>query len=557
MVEQILETVMETVERFWLKLNLLFDLENSELFQALKPHFLNALKDPLVLVFTLIVLFSVPYGLYKMRKINADREEKLDRLIEEMEEEEATLAGEEEKKSKPLFPQDKRVTAKASGGEKVSEAGGLEDGGPDLAILEKLAEEESGAASVQDDSNVQPLGFDPGQPADTDALAYIEPAAASGQEDAGVPESQAETFSAVEKETKEIDSALKELMGEDFEAAEMSSPRTPTLPSENREDETRDQEIRDLQAEMEETINKLTEQLDSQQGYPPADLSTSMEPGDEEMYEDPAIKDLNEEMEQTISKLAAQIESSKQESEIFSRPPTLESGEMELEPEEHSDEEEQEIALSIDEIIEGSSSDELEAPMEEPEPEPEVEAELEEEAPPAEPEPEVEAELEEEAPPAEPEISMEEFEPEPEVEIVPEAASAPDIELEAEPASMEAEAAIEEPEIETVPEPELQPVAEAPAVLAEEPAPREVPKAIPSEKVDQLIGRLENLQEHLANRFQSIEPFGQEPAPRSYYQEKPSSPPTEAVFKKRIISDKEYLDTVESFIFMANQKKRK
>ncbi len=134
MVATILETVMQIAEQIWLKINLILDLENSELFQVIKPYLIRTFENPLISALSFVALLGIPYGLYKLRKVSAQKEEKLDQIIEEMEADEADL-GNDNEEALPLFPNEKTPPSPDE---------------PDLSVLEKLEEKNRASESEKE-----------------------------------------------------------------------------------------------------------------------------------------------------------------------------------------------------------------------------------------------------------------------------------------------------------------------------------------------------------------------------------------------------------------------
>ena len=88
MIEQFLQTAIGFFKEIWFQLNSRLGLEDTEAFKFLKPYLIQLQDNPLYMGISLAALFLVPYGLIKIRSISRDREQKLDELMEEMEEEE-------------------------------------------------------------------------------------------------------------------------------------------------------------------------------------------------------------------------------------------------------------------------------------------------------------------------------------------------------------------------------------------------------------------------------------------------------------------------------------
>lgn len=454
---------MGILEQLWIKANLIFDLKNSELFQAIKPYLLSAAKNPLVLAFSFLLVFAIPYGLYRVRKMNASKEEKLDRLIEEMEER-------DDEDERPLFSEEtSSPPVSAEDEEDIEES--------DIAILEKLAWE---AEAIEDEPDA-------------------------------TEDSPVDVHDKVEEKEDDMDHALKELMGDDYAVANTRSIHTPS--SEETEDD--DEAILALQAEMEETISRLTQQMGSVPSTPTArELSPEEE---DDLRQEQAIKDLNTEMEETISRLSQQVESAKDKAGPFGHPAVTDKM--------------PDTMSVLDHEIEATDANDVEVTM--------MDLEYDEHSIP-------ELNLEEEEP-SPTEVIFEEDTPELSLENeVSSPESTPETSEQPEHASTLAESVEEASEILL----NLEPKPETPVPTQSK---LESP-AVPSDKVDQLIGRLENLQERLSTRFGSL--AGCEEKPRLYYQQSPPPQAEKIEYKKKIIRDEDYMKTIESFIFMAGQKKR-
>jgi hypothetical protein len=111
MIEQFLQTVLKFVKEIWFQLDSRFDLENTEAFKFLKPYLIQLQNNPVLMGVSVAALFFVPYILIKINSISRERERKLDELMEEMEEEEEEY--DENDPRRLRRPDDSEVEAKA------------------------------------------------------------------------------------------------------------------------------------------------------------------------------------------------------------------------------------------------------------------------------------------------------------------------------------------------------------------------------------------------------------------------------------------------------------
>jgi hypothetical protein len=206
MIEQYLQVALEFVKEIWFQLNSQFGLEETEAFKFIQPYLLQLQDNPTNMGIAFASLVLVPYGLYKVRSISRERDQKLEDLMEEMEEEDM-----DEKDPARLRRSNHEVEE--------------EDSTPYMQILEKLDEKESEDELHVDtkkvmgtDKNIEPISSELAEP--------------------------------------QIDKGLNEFEEFDFNIDPIESY------SELKNDE-QDRAIKELQDEMESTINKLTEQLES------------------------------------------------------------------------------------------------------------------------------------------------------------------------------------------------------------------------------------------------------------------------------------------------------
>ena len=270
MIEQFLQTALEFFKEIWFQLDSQFGLEDTEAFKFLKPYLIQLQDDPLYMGISLAALFLVPYGLIKIRSISREREQKLDELMEEMEEEEydgddprrlrqpEPETDEEDDEAKPLFGDDE---ASAPSYMKV-----LDDiEGKDIAEEDFEAELEEFELEPSSDSEET-----------VDSEKIVEPVSSLLTEN-------------------EFDKELNEFMTEEPDWEKEENDVVSEL---NLDDSSHDEAIKELQ---EEELMKLDEELSAEDP-----LSNYSELDEDE--QDKAIKDLQEEMERTINQPTQQID---------------------------------------------------------------------------------------------------------------------------------------------------------------------------------------------------------------------------------------------------------
>jgi len=270
MIEQFLQTALEFFKEIWFQLDSQFGLEDTEAFKFLKPYLIQLQDDPLYMGISLAALFLVPYGLIKIRSISREREQKLDELMEEMEEEEydeddprrlrqpEPETDKEDDEAKPLFGDDE---ASAPSYMKV-----LDDiEGKDIAEEDFEAELEEFELEPSSDSEET-----------VDSEKIVEPVSSLLTEN-------------------EFDKELNEFMTEEPDWEKEENDVVSEL---NLDDSSHDEAIKELQ---EEELMKLDEELSAEDP-----LSNYSELDEDE--QDKAIKDLQEEMERTINQPTQQID---------------------------------------------------------------------------------------------------------------------------------------------------------------------------------------------------------------------------------------------------------
>jgi hypothetical protein len=206
MIEQYLQVALELVKEIWFQLNTQFGLEETEAFNFIQPYLLQLQNNPTYIGIAFASLVLVPYGLYKVKSISRKRDQKLEDLMEEMEEEEI-----DEKDPARLRRPNPEVEE--------------EDSPPYLQILKKLDEEE-----IDDELHV-----DTKKVMGTDKI--IEPISSKLVE-------------------LQIDKGLSG--SEEFE---LDNDRIENYSELNNGEQ--DRAVQELQDEIELTINKLTDRIES------------------------------------------------------------------------------------------------------------------------------------------------------------------------------------------------------------------------------------------------------------------------------------------------------
>jgi hypothetical protein len=269
MIEQFLQTALEFFKEIWFQLDSQFGLEDTEAFKFLKPYLIQLQDDPLYMGISLAALFLVPYGLIKIRSISREREQKLDELMEEMEEEEydeddprrlrrpEPEPDEEDDEAKPLFGDDE---ASAPSYMKV-----LDDiEGKDIAEEDFEAELEEFELEPSSDSEET-----------VDSEKIVEPVSSlltenefdkelnefmTEEPDWGKEEN--DVVSELNLDDSSHDEAIKELQEEELMKLDEELSAEDPLSNYSELDEDEQDKAKDLQEEMERTINQRTQQID-------------------------------------------------------------------------------------------------------------------------------------------------------------------------------------------------------------------------------------------------------------------------------------------------------
>lgn len=265
MIEQFLQVALEFVQEIWFQLDSLFGLEETEAFKFIHPYLLQLQDNPTYMGIAFAVLVLVPFGLYKLRRNSREREQKLDELMEEMEEdeiEEDELDEDDPSRLRRPAPDKETETAEAEedyeeGDEKSLLALDEDDPPQNIQIPKNIDEEESEdelhidtQKVMGEDNDIQPVSSELAEPQINNDLSEFE---------------EFEFDSDPGKNDSSHDQAIQELQedGQLTELKEELSPDDPLGYILGLENEEQDRAIQKLQDEMESTINKKKEQLES------------------------------------------------------------------------------------------------------------------------------------------------------------------------------------------------------------------------------------------------------------------------------------------------------
>ncbi|MBC8284064.1 MAG: hypothetical protein H8E32_09640 [Nitrospinae bacterium] len=285
MIEQYLQVALEFVKEIWFQLDSKFGLEETEAFKFIQPYLLQLQDNPTYMAIAFAVLILLPYGLYKVRSISRERDRKLDELMEEMEEDdEADDEGEYDEDDPRRLRRPELEEAEELDGTILTEADyededdkplfEKEEDPPYMQILEKLDEEEKEDELHVDTQKVMGTELDEFE---------LEPVSSElAEPDINKDLSEFDGFE-FDSEPSNLDDsphdqAIQELQ-EEGELMELDSELPaddPFAKYSELDDEEQDRAIQELQDEMESTINKLTEQLESD----PETASTMKDLGD-------------------------------------------------------------------------------------------------------------------------------------------------------------------------------------------------------------------------------------------------------------------------------------
>ncbi len=533
-----MQIAKEFFKEIWFQLDSQFGLEKTEAFKFLKPYLTQLQDNPLYVGISLAALFLVPYALIKIRSISRKRERKLDKLMEEMEEEydeddprrlRRSEPEMDDDETKPLFENDKDTPPSYM---KVLD---------EMEGKDKDVDEEDSESELKEFELESPLS-------DNEEAIDLEKntEAISSQLTENEFEKDLNEFMSddidMEKDIElhlddsEHDQAIKGLQ-KDGELMELDEPLSDNDPFSNYselDDDEQDQAIKDLQEEeMERTINKLAEQIEE-----PAEPPSS-------------VKDLSQ---IHIGGDAAIDDNYSPEGGFFLEPPSspeTESPDSQSEAPALQEESSPISKLSDSEILASLEPEDTLDLETMPEPGAEAELDLESEAEP-ESEPETESEAIPDTRDYEPESSGFTFEAESDIAEEPDSEIADfkledDFKLEPEVSSENFTFAAESMALEEIQEPELD--AEQPPLADEYASPR---------KTDSLIDQLKFLQTRFENRYQPVErspsPIeknipGKSHTSESFMEPRPYSSPSAGLLS----GSKKYMDLLESFIFLKNQ----
>jgi hypothetical protein len=318
MIEQFLQVALEFVQEIWFQLDSLFGLEETEAFKFIHPYLLQLQDNPTYMGIAFAVLVLVPFGLYKVRSISREREQKLDELMEEMEEdeiEEDELDEDDPSRLRRPAPDEETETAEAEedyeeGDEKSLLALDEDDPPQNIQIPKNIDEEESKdelhidtQKFMGEDNDIQPVSSELAEPQINNDLSEFEefefdsdPVKNDSSHDQAIQELQEDGQQAevedklspddplgyisdpVKNDSSQHDQAIQELQ-EDGQQAELEDELSPDDPLGyilGLENEEQDRAIQKLQNEMESTINKKEEQLENT----PETMSTVKDLGD-------------------------------------------------------------------------------------------------------------------------------------------------------------------------------------------------------------------------------------------------------------------------------------
>mgnify|MGYP003322362864 CR=1 FL=1 len=88
MIELYLQAALEFLKEIWFQLDSILGLEETEAFKLIKSYLLELRDTPTYMGIAFALLTLILLGLYKARSIAREREPKVEKLIEEMDEEE-------------------------------------------------------------------------------------------------------------------------------------------------------------------------------------------------------------------------------------------------------------------------------------------------------------------------------------------------------------------------------------------------------------------------------------------------------------------------------------
>jgi hypothetical protein len=525
MIEQFLQTALKFVKEIWFQLDSRFDLENIEAFKFLKPYLILLQDNPLYMGISVVALFLVPYVLIKVKSNSRKRERKLDELMEEMEKEEEYGEDDPRRLRRPEEGEDDpRRLRRPEEPEAITEVDGYTEKplyGEDDPRRLRRPEEPEAITEVDGYTEKPLLGNDDNDntPSDIDVLDEIKGNADSTDEGFELDSSPSdnEEITNLEENAEPVSSQLAE-SEIDKDLNELLFFEENKEPG-NIDESSHNQAIKELQEDGE--LMGLDDHLS---GNDPLGDFLELNVNDQ----DKIIKELQKEKEQTISQSTKQVdEFTESHSPIKDLNQTHIGGDATIDDDYiHKDEQTDEEEFFLDDKTYLDTEKEApSSPQEEPSPVPELS----------------DSEILDSLEPALEKVLNHETKYEEEPITIPKTSDydpeLAEFTFEAKPMSFEK---ISEPEVDTPPSP-----------LGE---------------TDTLIDRLKFLQTRFENRYQPSE-LSPESAPSPAHIEKsiaakdyvnfteprrysssPASPPPDS---------EKYMDLLESFVFMKDQKKHK
>ena len=296
MIEEYLQVIIEFLKEVWFQLDSMFGIGESQAFQSIKPYLLLLQNNPVYLGVTFASLIFIPLGLYKIRSNVREQNRKLEELLDEMESEEALEEEYKDGDPRRLRRSDStEETATISGDEIPKDI--QKEGSATLSknkdqeqptfsqILEKLDEEDKNDAlhvntqkvmgTVEDELEIEPISSELAEPEINKDLNEFEELDFDSEDN--IKEGSNQTKTSHQQASEELlkESELIDLDGE-------LSQEEPFLNYSQFRDEEQDLVIEELQGEMESTLNKLTERLESDPNSPSSIEDLPLEEKNEE-----------------------------------------------------------------------------------------------------------------------------------------------------------------------------------------------------------------------------------------------------------------------------------
>lgn len=288
MIEQFLQTALEFFKEIWFQLNSQFGLEDTEAFKFLKPYLLQLQDNPLYMGISIAALFLVPYTLVKVRSISKKRESKLDELMEEMEDDEDDEFDEDDPRrlrrpeqeieadddsAKPLFDNDEEEiplslsskTITDDEDEVIEEINDDElDAEYDEYELESSELSENTDEASEPENTAEPISSQlPESDFDKDLNEFM-------MEELDLDSEEVPAELSIDDSSPDLDQAIQEQEeeGELVELDENQPAKDPFANYSDLDDDEQDKAIKELQDEMEATINKLSQQIEQPDEIP-------------------------------------------------------------------------------------------------------------------------------------------------------------------------------------------------------------------------------------------------------------------------------------------------